>query len=81
MEKISDKCVPIILLDWNVITNGKYGSYNGHFVPIVGFDKEFIYVHQQSGDTAKPYFKIKNEIFEKARKSNGTDEEIIFIFN
>jgi hypothetical protein len=79
LNKINNDCIPIVLLDWNIISNGKFGSYNGHFVPIVGYDDNLVYVHQQSGTTAKPYFEIERGLFEKARLSKGTDEEIVFI--
>lgn len=79
LSKISSKCLAIVLLDWNVVADGKYRKMVGHFVPIVGYDKYFVYVHQQSGETAKPFFSISKDIFEKARRSCGTDEEIVFI--
>ena len=76
ISKISENCVPIVLLNWSEIDN-KSDKYRGHFVPIVGYDKENIYVH--TGHNFQENFGISHGIFEKARKSQGTDEDIIFI--
>ena len=77
LSKMSENSLPIILLDWNVILSRK--GYHGHFVPIDGYDDDFIYVHNQGSKDTKEYFQIKRDLFEKARKSQGTDEDILFI--
>ncbi len=77
LKKISKDCIAIILLDWSKI-NGKK-EYIGHFVPIVGFDKNFIYVHNQGFSNPKAFFSIEKKLFDKTRKNKGTDENIIFI--
>jgi hypothetical protein len=74
---INEKSVPIILLDWSVINNNNKG-YQGHFVPIVGFDEKFIYVH--TGQDNQKGFPIEIEVFEKARKAKGTDEDFIVVY-
>jgi len=76
-SKINENCVAIVLLDWNVIT--KKEGYQGHFVPVVGFDKDNVYVHN-AGKEDGAFFKIENELFDKARKAKGTDEDIVFIY-
>lgn len=76
LSKISENCIPVILLNWKIINNGE--GYQGHFVPIVGFDEENVYVHNSADDSGK-FFLIEKELFDKARKSKGTDEDIIFI--
>ena len=63
--------------NWNVI-KGRAG-YHGHFMPIVGYDDEKIYFHQPGPKDPEPYFAISLEVFDKARKSVGTDEDIFFI--
>jgi len=68
----------IILLDWNIITGGE--GYQGHFVPVVGFDSKYIYVHNHGFLNPTPFLPISRELFEKARKSRGTDEDIVIIF-
>ena len=40
--KIGSSCVPIILLDWSKIKATK--GFIGHFVPIVGYDNNNIYI-------------------------------------
>jgi hypothetical protein len=77
ISKISKDCVPIVLLDWNRV-RGKE-SYQGHFVPIVGYDDENIYVHNHGEIDPKEFVAIKRDLFDEARKSKGTDEEIVFI--
>ena len=77
ISKISKDCVPIVLLDWNRV-RGKEG-YQGHFVPIVGYDNENIYVHNHGKIDPKEFVAIKRDLFDEARKSKGTDEDIVFI--
>ena len=77
LRNVTNKTIPIILLDWNVI-KGESG-YQGHFVPIVGYDNESVYVHNNGLNNPTPFLKIKRELFEQARKSEGTDEDIIII--
>lgn len=79
LKKIGNNRVPIILLDWNVINRRKEKGYQGHFVPIVGYDKNNVYVHNHGLENPFPFLPIKKSIFEKARKANGTDEDIIII--
>ena len=77
LRNVTNKTIPIILLDWNVI-KGESG-YQGHFVPIVGYDNESVYVHNNGLNNPTPFLKIKRELFEQARKSEGTDEDIIIV--
>jgi ABC-type bacteriocin/lantibiotic exporter with double-glycine peptidase domain len=77
LQKITTNSLPIALLDWNIV-KGKKG-YNGHFVVIVGYDKDNVYVHNQSFRNPKPFMKIPIEFFEKARKADGTDEDLVII--
>src|SRR3989338_6226432 len=66
------------LIDWGKIKNLE--RYIGHFLPIVGFDEENIYLHQPDPKDPEPNFKINKNLFDIARKSKGTDEDIIFIY-
>jgi len=79
LKKIGRNNIPIILLDWNVVKGTREKGYQGHFVPIVGYDKDNIYVHNHGLDNPKPFLPIKREIFEEARRAEGTDEDIIII--
>jgi len=78
LTKINNNCVSIVLLDWSRIKGTD--KFQGHFVPIVGYDKKNVYVHNQGRKNPTPYLRIKRRIFEKARKSKGTDQDIIFIY-
>lgn len=76
LNKFSKTTVPLVLLNIKRIRN-KNGFY-GHFVPIVGYDDDFLYVHNPS-DIGSSFFQIDRKTFDKARKDVGTDEDIIFV--
>lgn len=78
LSYVTEESIPIILIDWNIIVNRE--GYLGHFAPIVGYDKENIYIHQHSFDNPTPFFSIKKDLFDKARKAQGTDEDILIIY-
>ncbi len=75
----SEDSVPVVLLDWNVLFP-LYGGYNGHFVPLVGYDDENVFVHNHGLSDTKEFMEIKRELFDNARKSDGTDEDVLIIF-
>lgn len=76
----TENSLPIVLVDWNVIINEKNKGYAGHFVPVVGHDSKNIYVHNQGSKTPTAFLPIKKEMFDKARKSFGTDEDIVVVY-
>ena len=78
LSKISKNCIPIILLDWSKIKGTS--EFIGHFVPIVGYDKENVYVHNQGFHNTQAFLPIRRELFEEARKAKGTDEDIVYIY-
>lgn len=78
LEKVNENCLSIVLIDWNKII-GKEG-YQGHFVPIVGYDKGKIYVNDANDSKNGDGFAINRELFDAARKAEGTDEDIVFIY-
>jgi hypothetical protein len=80
LKFVTDKSLPIALVDWNVIKGETEKGYRGHFLPIVGYDKENVYVHNPSFSNPAPFFQIKKDIFNKARKSQGTDEDVVVIY-
>lgn len=77
LDKINENCTAIILLDWGKI-KGEV-DFTGHFVPITGYDKEKVYVHNQGFINPTENLAISIDKFEEARKAKGTDEDIIFI--
>ncbi len=81
LGKIGNNSLPIILLDWNVVKEERDKGYKGHFVPVVGYDEESIYVHNHGLNNPTPFLPIKRDIFEEARKAKGTDEDIIIVHN
>ena len=75
LEFVKEDSVPIILLDWNIVKAGKEKNYEGHFVPIVGFDEQKVYVHNN-----QEFLPIPRNIFDEARKAEGTDEDLVVIY-
>jgi len=78
IDNIQEDRVIIILLNWNIIKGTE--GYQGHFVPVVGYDSENIYVHNHDFLNPTAFLPIKKELFEIARKSTGTDEDILVIY-
>ncbi len=79
LSKIKPESIPIALIDWNTLKKKSEKGYQGHFVPVVGYDKENVYFHNQGFSETAPFFKVGKNIFDKARKSDGTDEDIVVI--
>jgi hypothetical protein len=77
LGKINESCIAIVLVDWRKIQDRP--SFLGHFMVLVGYDETFIYFHQPGPKNPEPFFKLTREVFEAARKSKGTDEDIVFI--
>jgi len=76
LSMLANDSLLIVLVDWNVVLgNGK--GYQGHFVPVVGFDDENVYVHNSGGEE---FVKIKRKVFDEARKAKGTDEDVVVIY-
>lgn len=67
----------LVLLDWN--STLKKEGYQGHFVPLVGYDDEFVYVHNPGPQNAQAFVPLTRTIFDEARKARGTDEDLAII--
>lgn len=79
-EILSELCkgtVPIALIDWSKVCGGP--SYIGHIVPIIGYDDRYVYVHNPGPDEPKAFYPIEREVFDRARRAVGTDEDLVFI--
>ncbi|MGV8168710.1 MAG: peptidase C39 family protein [Candidatus Nanoarchaeia archaeon] len=76
---VTNDSLPIVILDWNVVLNKKEKGYQGHFVPVVGYDEEFVYVHDGGTNNPAPFVPVPRKVFEEARKAEGTDEDILVI--
>jgi len=77
---VTKDSVPIILLDWNIIKARKEKGYQGHFVPIVGYDEKNVYVHNHGLNGTRKFMSIPKKIIDEARKAEGTDEDVIIIY-
>tara|TARA_Y100000310_G_C20691883_1_gene822833 strand:+ start:140 stop:748 length:609 start_codon:yes stop_codon:yes gene_type:complete len=78
LGKINEDCLAIVLLDWHLVRG--IGGYHGHFVPIVGYDEKNVYIHQPGDPDPTAFLPIKRELFDEARKAEGTDEDIVLIY-
>jgi len=76
---ITKDSIPIILLDWNIVMDRKEKGYQGHFVPVVGYDKEKVYIHNHGLNDTQEFMSVPKDIFDEARKAEGTDEDIVII--
>ncbi|XP_050409258.1 protein GUCD1 [Patella vulgata] len=57
-------------------------GYQGHFVVLVGFDSVNKHIFYKNPNSSKEVLCCSRyEQFDRARKSSGTDEDILFIFN
>ncbi|MBU3923304.1 MAG: peptidase C39 family protein [Nanoarchaeota archaeon] len=77
---ISERTIPIVLLDWNVAMGRKEKGYQGHFVPVVGYDDRNVYIHNHGLSDTQEFMPIAKGVFDEARKADGTDEDIVFIY-
>lgn len=78
LYKLNENCIPIIIADFAKIRGIKQSKL--HFSPIVGYDDKNVYIHDSGLNKPSAYLPILKKIFDKARKSPGTDEDIIFIY-
>jgi hypothetical protein len=81
----------VVLLDMNLVLSRPHLGYSGHYMPIVGYDDEFVILHNPATDSFPaydemgnylfhgPYVKVTRELFEVARKGDGTDQDVIFL--
>ena len=77
---VNKERIPIVLLDWNVATGNREKGYQGHFVPVIGYDGKNIYVHNHGLKNPQESMPISRELFDEARKASGTDEDIVVIY-
>jgi len=80
LGKLSADKLIIVLLDWNVVRGEKEKGYQGHFVPVVGYDEENVYVHNQGSKDPRPFYEIPLKVFDEARKAQGTDEDFLVVY-
>jgi len=78
-QHIKENHVSLVVIDHNKIV-GKKGLYQGHFVVITGFDKDYVYYHEPGPKNPEPNKKILKEVFIEAWDANGTDNDIVIVF-
>jgi hypothetical protein len=79
LKFVTKDSIPIVLVDWNIIMSRKEKGYHGHFVPIVGFNKQNVFIHNHGLGNTKEFMPIPRNIFDKARKAKGTDEDVMIV--
>jgi uncharacterized protein YvpB len=77
LSKINEDCLAIVLVDWSKLNNTN--KFIGHFLTIVGYDDKNVFVHNPGPNNPESFKQIKKELLDLARKSKGTDEDIILI--
>jgi len=77
---VTKDSILIILLDWNIVKTRKEKGYQGHFVPVVGFDEQNVYIHNHGLNDTQEFMPVPKNIFDKARKADGTDEDIVIVY-
>lgn len=78
LSNVTEDSVPIVLINWFVLA-GKDG-FSGHFVPVTGYDDEFVYIHNPGLASPMAHMPVRREIFRKAWESKGTDKDCIIAF-
>lgn len=71
--------VPIFVLDYNLVSGIAEKGFEGHFVSLVDFNDKTIYVNNSGPKNPGRHQGIPWRTFEGARKSIGTDEDILVI--
>lgn len=74
---LSTNSIPIVLVNW-LVAAGKEG-YSGHFLPLSGYDDEYVYVHNPGIANAQAYLPLKKDLFLRAWESKGTDKDTVVI--
>jgi len=79
LKYLMEDSIPIVLVDWNVIRKRQKDGYFGHYIPVVGYDDKNIYIHNPSLNDAQEFMPIPRSTFDKARKADGTDGDVIVV--
>ena len=77
---VNKDSIPIILINWNTIKDKKEKGYQGHFVPVVGYDKQNVYIHNHGLNDAEKFMPVPKKTFDEARKAEGTDEDVVIVY-
>ena len=80
LNYVTEESLPIVLLDWNVIKGIPQKGYLGHFVPVVGYTKDLILIHNPGLIDSEAFMELSFSLFDNARKSKGTDEDVLVIY-
>lgn len=77
LSLLNEDTIAVILLDWSIIENNE--GYQGHFVPITGYNKEEVLIHDPDNPEEGEHRAIDRETFENSRKSEGTFQDFVLI--
>lgn len=70
----------IVLIDWNFIKGIPQKGYQGHFVPISGYSDENVLIHNPGPLNPEAFMEININLLDKARKADGTDEDVLIVY-
>ncbi len=80
LKFVTKESIPIVLIDWNVVIVKKEKGYQGHFVPVVGYDEKNVCVHNPGLSGPQEFRSISRAVFDEARKADGTDEDLVIVY-
>lgn len=78
LDMVTENSIPIVLVNWYVLARKE--GFSGHFLPITGYDEEFVYVHNPGMASPQAHLPIKRERFKEAWESKGTDKDTVIVF-
>jgi hypothetical protein len=70
-------CIAIALVDNSILLGNADAPYRGHYIVLVGFQPNFFLI--QDPGSVESCTKLSLELFERAWRAPGTDEDIIFV--
>ncbi|KAK7088316.1 protein GUCD1-like [Littorina saxatilis] len=96
VNHLSTGCLAVVLIDWRYLecmwcppNMGRcclwcmdigHSGYQGHFIVVCGYNRTKQHIFYKNPNTSDSLCCCQFESFEKARKSHGTDEDILFLY-
>jgi hypothetical protein len=68
----------IVLVDVRKLRGGD-GGYFGHFMPLVGYTRGCVLLHDCAREAPRPRLRVPRATFDAARVAEGTDEDVVIV--